>query len=141
MRVIFSNGSVIAGMLVKIDMQAQVNQQGLFSVMNDTLSRGALGKYQVDPSSIRLQGTVQFSSVHSIVLCWYVEWCTTPARSLFCLYCGSQGLKVGYFGVEPWIPKPLASGICTQQCEKLLSFLSKFKSVQSQISCCNLELN
>ena len=97
MRVIFSNGSVITEMLVKIDMQAQVNQQGLFSVMNDTLSRGALGKYQVDPSSIRLQGTVQFSSVHSIVLGCYIEWCLTPAGNLFCLYSGISGSQSGVF--------------------------------------------
>ena len=98
MRVIFSNGSVIAGMLVKIDMQAQVNQQGLFSVMNDTLSRGALGKYQVDPSSIRLQGTVQF-----IPLCCAGMWSGAPLLLVVCFAC-IVDLRVPKWGILEWSP-------------------------------------
>lgn len=103
MRVIFSNGSVIAGMLVKIDMQAQVNQQGLFSVMNDTLSRGALGKYQVDPSSIRLQGTVQFSSVQFISLCCAGVWSGAPLLLVVCFAC-IVDLRVSKWGILEWSP-------------------------------------
>ena len=57
------NGSVIAAMLVKIDMQAQVDQRQLLNVMNDTLSRGSLRRYQVDPSSLQLQGTLMFYNI------------------------------------------------------------------------------
>ena len=52
----FSNGSVITSVLIKMDMQAQVGQQNLLYVMNDTLSSGTLGPYQVDPSSIGIKG-------------------------------------------------------------------------------------
>lgn len=62
------NGSVIAMILVKMDMQAQVDQQSLFNVMNDTLSRGAIGRYEVDPSSLHIQGTLLFQTVEEFPL-------------------------------------------------------------------------
>ena len=43
-------------MLIKVDMQAQVDLQSLFDIMNDTLGSGTLGQYQVDPMSIALKG-------------------------------------------------------------------------------------
>ena len=46
--------------LIKLDMQAQVDQQRLLNVLNDTLSSRMLGQYQVDPNSIGLEGTLTF---------------------------------------------------------------------------------
>ena len=43
-------------MLIKVDMQAQVDLQSVFDIMNDTLGSGTLGQYQVDPMSIALKG-------------------------------------------------------------------------------------
>ena len=43
-------------MLIKVDMQAQVDLQSLFDIMNDTLGSGTLGQYEVDPRSIALKG-------------------------------------------------------------------------------------
>ena len=43
-------------MLIKVDMQAKVDHQSLFDIMNDTLRSGTLGQYQVDPRSIALKG-------------------------------------------------------------------------------------
>ena len=43
-------------MLIKVDMQAQVDHQSLLNIMQDTLSNGSLGGYQVNSSSVVLKG-------------------------------------------------------------------------------------
>ena len=53
-----SNGSVVPSMLIKIDAEAQIDQRQLVAFMNNTLKSGALGKYQVDPSSVQSTGIV-----------------------------------------------------------------------------------
>ena len=53
-----SNGSVVPSILTKIDAEAQINQRQLVAFMNTTLKSGALGKYQVDPSSVQSTGTL-----------------------------------------------------------------------------------
>ena len=50
-------------MLIKVDMQAQFDQQSLFDIMNDTLGSGTLGQYQVDPRSIALKGEFSLISL------------------------------------------------------------------------------
>ena len=49
-------GSVVTSMLIKVDMQAQVDHQSLLNIMQDTLSNGSLGGYQVNSSSVVLKG-------------------------------------------------------------------------------------
>ena len=43
-------------MLIKVDMQAQVDRQSLLNIMQDTLSNGSLRGYQVNSSSVVLKG-------------------------------------------------------------------------------------
>lgn len=43
-------------MLIKVDMQAQVDHQSLLNIMQDTLSKGSLVGYQVNSSSVVLKG-------------------------------------------------------------------------------------
>ena len=43
-------------MLIKVDMQAQVDLQSLLNTMQDTLSNGSLGGYQVNSSSVVIRG-------------------------------------------------------------------------------------
>lgn len=43
-------------MLIKVDMQAQVDHQSLLNIMQDTLSNGSLEGYQVNSSSVVLKG-------------------------------------------------------------------------------------
>ena len=43
-------------MLIKVDMQAQVDHQSLLNIMQDTLSNGSLRGYQVNSSSVVLKG-------------------------------------------------------------------------------------
>ena len=50
-------------MLIKVDMQAQFDQQSLFDIMNDTLGSGKLEQYQVDPRSIALKGEFSLISL------------------------------------------------------------------------------
>lgn len=50
-------------MLIKVDVQAQFDQQSLFDIMNDTLGSGTLGQYQVDPRSIALKGEFSLISL------------------------------------------------------------------------------
>ena len=57
---LLSNGSVVPSILIKIDAEAQIDQRQLVAFMNTTLKSGALGKYQVDPSSVQSTGTPAF---------------------------------------------------------------------------------
>ena len=43
-------------MLIKVDMQAQVDHQSLLNIMQDTLSNGSFRGYQVNSSSVVLKG-------------------------------------------------------------------------------------
>lgn len=54
-----SNDSVVPTILIKIDAQAQIEQQELVGFMNTTLEGGMLGRYQVDPSSVQISGTLK----------------------------------------------------------------------------------
>ena len=53
-------------MLIKVDMQGQFDQQGLFDIMNETLGSGTLGQYQVDPRSIGLKGEFSLISLFHV---------------------------------------------------------------------------
>ena len=43
-------------MLIKVDMQAQVDHQSLLNIMQDSLSNGSFRGYQVNSSSVVLKG-------------------------------------------------------------------------------------
>ena len=66
-------------MLIKVDMQAQFDQQSLFDIMNETLGSGTLGQYQVDPRSIALKGEFSLISLFlrlGVSIAEWLERCT-----------------------------------------------------------------
>ena len=43
-------------MLIKVDTEAHVDRQSLLNTMQDTLSSGSLGEYEVNSSSVVIRG-------------------------------------------------------------------------------------
>lgn len=79
-----SNGSVVPSMLIKIDAEARIDQRQLVDFMNTTLKSGALGKYQVDPSSVQSTGTLQ---PFVLFVCFQLLFSCCVLIALFSLLC------------------------------------------------------
>ena len=76
--IFLSNGSVVPSILIKIDAEAQIDQRQLVAFMNTTLKSGALGKYEVDNSSVQCTGTHSEETIAGHIsmarkYCWPVK--------------------------------------------------------------------
>lgn len=61
----FSNGSVNVAVLIKMDMKTTINQQQLLQSIKGPMAEGVLGKFQVDYSSIAIQGSDSRQMINS----------------------------------------------------------------------------